>query len=111
MRICDPISNPILLASSICFFGGGVSAPKQKKQKAPTPPTINYSMPTPAPLPPIPEPTKPDPVPTRSDLDVQQAEDQQRADTAKRKGLRKTLLAGDANQASSSPVTGRTLLG
>ena len=98
-----------------CFFGGGGGAPKAKAQKVNLPPAPSYQAPAMPSLPPMPPPPPPPPPPdppvSTSALDVQQSMDQQRIDAQKRKGIRATLIAGESNQKSASPVTGKTLLG
>jgi len=109
MKLCDPFQNP-LLESTCCYFGGGApAAPKQ--QKIELPPMPSYNIPAVPALPKMPDPVVPDPPVSSSASDVQQAKDQQRIDATKRQGIRKTLIAGEANQKPASPVTGSTLLG
>lgn len=111
MRLCDPLLNPLLDAAT-AYFGGGGGAPKAPKQRnIELPPAPSYQIPSMPAIPPPPEPRKPDPIPTSSALDVQQSQAQLRADAIRRKGIRKTLIAGEANQKPASPVTGSTLLG
>ena len=89
MRLNDPFRNRFLEANS-CYFGG--SAPKvpaaPKPVKMPEAPTIQPVQPIPAPDP-IP------PAPTTTKLEVQQAEDDQKQQAAKRKGVRQTIIAGE----------------
>lgn len=115
MRLSDPLTNP-LLGSTTCYFGGGGGAPKApKQQKIELPPAPSYNAPAVPTLPPMPAPAPPPPPPdppvSSSALDIQQSKEQQRIDAQKRKGIRKTLIAGEANQKPASPVTGSTLLG
>ncbi|QIE99964.1 hypothetical protein [Roseimicrobium sp. ORNL1] len=104
-------------------FGGGRSqapppAPKQEPIKFPKMPKIHIP-PTPAPPPPAPPP------PTATSAEVAQADEQTRRDLNRRKGLRKTVLAGEtggygwgsgytnayASQGSEKVLGGGTLLG
>lgn len=85
------------------FFGGAPSAPKP--QKAPQiPPTPQLTIPK------TPAPVKTPPPPTVSNLDSQQAAQDQKTQAARRKGIRSTLIAGESPM---SPATGqaKTLLG
>jgi hypothetical protein len=111
MKLIDPFQNPLLETCS-CYFGGGGGAPKApKQQKIELPPMPSYNIPeTPAP-PPMPAPVVPAPPVSASAAEVQQEKDQQKIDATKRQGIRKTLIAGEANQKPASPVTGSTLLG
>lgn len=74
-------------------FGGGRSQappppPKQEPIKFPKMPKIHIP-PTPAPAPAVPPP------PTATSAEVAQADEQTRRDLNRRKGLRKTVLAGE----------------
>lgn len=91
--------NHAFESAIVNYFGGG-SAPAPPKQKMPEMP----EMPA-IPNPPPPKP--PPPPPSMSQLEVKEAEDQQRRDAAKRKGMRTTLLAGEG---PTSSATGKASL-
>ena len=54
-----------------------------------------------------PAPKPPPPPPSMSQLEIQEAQDQTKRDQAKRKGMSKTLLAGEG---PTSSATGKTSL-
>lgn len=95
-----------------CNFGGGSQppppkVPKQKPIKFPKMPKIHMpefpefpEIPPPAPPEPPQAPTEivqapPPPPPTATSAETSEAADQMRRDLSKRKGLRKTILAGE----------------
>lgn len=82
-------------------MGGGSKAPKPQPVKEPELP----ELPPPAPIPPPPAPLPPPA--TMSAQDEQQARQDQIRQAARRKGLRRTILAGESDQ----PSGGKTLLG
>lgn len=103
-----------ILSPCLAYFGGGgaPSMPKQKQQKPTLPPPPPAAPAAPPPMPRVPDPVKPDPMPTASAIDNAQARDQAEQDARRRRGMRKTLIAGEANQAMAAPVSGqKTLLG
>lgn len=106
MRVNDPLSNA-LLCECVNFF----SSPKVPK--APKENTALSKMPDPPKLdttpPPAPEPIPP--APTTSKLEVQQAEDDQREQAARRKGVRATLIAGETGGFTPATDGKKTLLG
>lgn len=106
MRVNDPLSNA-LLCECVNFFSSPKvpKAPKENKalSKMPDPPKLD-TTPLPPP-PPIPPP------PTESKLEVQQAEDDQREQASRRKGVRSTLIAGETGGFSSAAEGKKTLLG
>lgn len=62
----------------------------------------------------IPEAPKPEPIPpapTASNLEVQQAQEDARQQAAKRKGIRRTLVAGETGGYTGSDSAKKTLLG
>lgn len=63
-------------------------------------------------MPKVPDPVRPDPIPTSSAIDNAQASEQAAIDAKRRRGIRKTLIAGEQNQAMATPQSGqKTLLG
>jgi hypothetical protein len=89
--------------------GGGGSPPKPPKpQKIVFPKMPKFHMPA---IPPPPPP--PAPPPTATSADVAQAEEQTRRDLNKRKGLKRTVLAGETGgyEAGSAQLGGGTILG
>lgn len=106
MRVNDPLSN-VLLCECVNFFSSP-KVPKAPKENAalskmPDPPTLDTTPP------PAPEPIPP--APTTSKLEVQQAEDDQREQAARRKGVRATLIAGETGGFSPATEGKKTLLG
>lgn len=86
------------------FSGGGQKPPKPPKQepiKFPKMPEIH--------IPPVPASVPTPPPPTATSADVAQAEEQTRRDMNKRKGLRKTVLAGETG--GYGKLGGGTILG
>ena len=105
---CSPVS-PDGRLQCLNFGGGGKSPPKPPKPqpvKLPKMPEIKIPPPPPAPEP-IPPP------PTATSADVAQAEEQARADAKKKKGLKKTVLAGETGgyTSTSGGLGGSTVLG
>lgn len=89
------------------FFGGPKIPSAPKQQKMPEPPA---QIPVTVPDPPAPIP----PPPTTSKLEVQQAEDDQKLQAARRKGVQQTLIAGETGGfgATDSAASGKkSLLG
>lgn len=87
------------------FFSGPSvpKAPKEKKEQLPPMPEVPKAPPAPEPIP---------PAPTTSKLEVQQAEEDQRRQAASRKGMRKTLIAGETGGYLSPESEGKkSLLG
>jgi hypothetical protein len=76
--------------------------PKQEPIKFPKMPKIH--------IPPMPEPQPVAPPPTATSADVAQAEEQSRRDLNKRKGLKKTVLAGETG-GYNAQLGGATILG
>ncbi len=89
-------------------FGGGQKPPKPPKErpiKFPKMPEFHFP-PTPEAAPP------PAPPPTATSADVAQAEEQARRDQNRRKGLRKTVLAGETGgYCGAAQLGGGTILG
>ncbi len=106
MRVNDPLSNA-LLCECVNFFSSPKvpKAPKENKAlaKMPAPPKLDTTPP------PAPEPIPPPP--TESKLEVQQAEDDQREQAARRKGVRATLIAGETGGFNPATESKKTLLG
>lgn len=107
MRVNDPLSNA-LLCECVNFFSSPKvpKAPKQSESavsKMPDPPKLDTTPP------PAPEPIPP--APTTSKLEVQQAEDDQREQAARRKGVRATLIAGETGGFTPATDGKKTLLG
>lgn len=89
------------------FGGGGQKAPKPPKQqpiKFPKMPEVHFPPPPEAAPPPAPPPTA-------TSADVAQAEEQARRDQNRRKGLRKTVLAGETGGYGAGQLGGGTILG
>ena len=90
-------------------FGGG-------RQQAPPPPPKQQPIVFPKmpkfhpPPPPVPSPPPPPP-PTATSADVAQAEEQSRRDLNRRKGLRRTVLAGETGGYGYGGSDGRVLGG
>lgn len=102
MRATDPFLNPFLAETCYCF--GGAKIPPAPKPVAP-PPTPEVKIPE------VPKAEPLAPAPTTSKLEVQQASDDVRAQSLKRKGVSQTLVAGDTGGYGASSTGKRTLLG
>lgn len=98
--LSDDFGNNI--SHRVRFFGGGTpKPPKQEKVKMPAAPKMDM----PAPVAPEPIP----PAPTTSKSEVQQAQEDERAQAGRRKGIRQTLLSGETG--GYNPEGKKTLLG
>jgi hypothetical protein len=106
MHHSDPLKHP-RLRSVVAFFSAP-SAPEMPEapEPAPLPPPPPVVVPEPPPPPPPPVPP-----PSTSKLEVQEAGDQQRRDQAKRRGMSKSLIAGETGGYSSSATGSGSLLG
>jgi len=93
MRLIDPTRNPIL-APTTCYFGGGGRRPKSEPINIPPPP---------------PPPPPPEPPPPPATIDMQNGQEAVQNEAAKRKGMRKSILAGESGQAPMT--TGSSTLG
>lgn len=103
MRIHDTLGNEI--TSRLRFFTGAKS-PKPPKQETPKMPQAPNMTVTP---PPAPEPIPPSP--TTSKSEVQQAQEDERQQAGRRKGIRQTLLSGETGGYQAATSEKKTLLG
>lgn len=95
MRVNDSFTNPLLEAANYYFGGGAPAAPKQEKIDIPTPPPVEIPE-VPPPAPPTP------PLPSKSALEDQESRAQVARDAKRRRGMARSLLAGETGGANSA---------